>query len=294
MNNKQLDMVLGYLNEGTEIDEIEFMVESINEEIKRFDFINEEVEILNEGKVVEFVKKLIEGVKVLISKLKNFLVTKFAKFIKLIREKASKLQDKTLSQRFKQAVSKLKSSNESTVLEASIADFENLMKEKYVIYFIDFNKFSELLEKIKKFTKDADHETLEDDYLSKTVTESVYSFSDAVLGFNGLNTRVLNDKAEFEKTQDEVEKSLNDTENQIKKLESAIKSIKVDNFDDLPDGILRKNELNLEIEKLKCERTGLQCAYKFLSLAISKEMINIQRLSSIKTSANQIINDANQ
>jgi histidyl-tRNA synthetase len=42
MNNVQLDMVLGYLNEGTEIDENKYIIESLNEEINRFEFVNEE------------------------------------------------------------------------------------------------------------------------------------------------------------------------------------------------------------------------------------------------------------
>ena len=32
MNNTQLDMVLGYLNEGTEIDQLSYMIESVREE----------------------------------------------------------------------------------------------------------------------------------------------------------------------------------------------------------------------------------------------------------------------
>lgn len=53
MNDRQLDMVLGYLNEGTQIDEIEWLMESINS------LINEsyELNLLFEADIIKFPTK---------------------------------------------------------------------------------------------------------------------------------------------------------------------------------------------------------------------------------------------
>lgn len=86
MNSRQLDMLLGYLNEGTEIDETEFMMESLNEMVQNCiyesnmitslleeDNVEEKSEKKEIGlgtKIKEAIKKFINWVKSLITKLK--------------------------------------------------------------------------------------------------------------------------------------------------------------------------------------------------------------------------------
>ena len=87
MNDRQLDMVLGYLNEGTSIDEVYWLYESIQEEIDRFNFVNEDVEVVNEGeigekikssinKIIEFIQKCIDKILNFIRSIKNLIVLK--------------------------------------------------------------------------------------------------------------------------------------------------------------------------------------------------------------------------
>ena len=86
MNNKQLDMVLGYLNEGAEIDELEWLYESIQEEINNILF--EDFEIVNEeSENTGLLSKLKESIKKVLEKLTNFvknIVTKVLNFFKSI------------------------------------------------------------------------------------------------------------------------------------------------------------------------------------------------------------------
>jgi hypothetical protein len=83
MNDKQLDMILGYLNEGTEINEADWLVESIKEEINRFSFVNEKIEMLNEGALSTIKEKIGELIKKIIQMLKN-LKDKVVTFIKKV------------------------------------------------------------------------------------------------------------------------------------------------------------------------------------------------------------------
>ena len=98
MNNKQLDMVLGYLNEGTEIDEIEWLMESINETINQFEFVNEDVEILNEGKVADKIKsvlhKIAEFIKSAFNKIKSLMDSLISKLMQYIQKAKNKLKEK--------------------------------------------------------------------------------------------------------------------------------------------------------------------------------------------------------
>ena len=117
MNNVQLDMVLGYLNEGTEIDEINFLVESLDEmvneafnestmitslleaedEIIDADYreIEDEKKVGLGTKIVEAIKRFINWVKSLLAKLKN-QITKLA--VKSLIPKIEKNVNKQLEQ----------------------------------------------------------------------------------------------------------------------------------------------------------------------------------------------------
>lgn len=75
MNNTQLDMVLSYLNEGAEIDNNEFLIESINDFYEQSIYeSNQFVNLLEVNatfeKVKESVKKFINWIRSLITKLK--------------------------------------------------------------------------------------------------------------------------------------------------------------------------------------------------------------------------------
>jgi len=101
MNNKQLDMVLDYLNEGTEIDYdaflLESLIESFDKNINDFDYFVESSEIISEGafldkakgilsKIWEFVKgafeKVASIVKSFVSRIKTFIIKKKAEMQK--------------------------------------------------------------------------------------------------------------------------------------------------------------------------------------------------------------------
>ena len=94
MNNKQLDMVLGYLNEGIEIDEFEFMIESFTESCKIFDFVNENEEagskqgIIN--KILEFFKKVGKFIKDSLLKFLQFIKRKITESKAVISELTGK------------------------------------------------------------------------------------------------------------------------------------------------------------------------------------------------------------
>lgn len=86
MNNTQLDMVLEYLNEGTEIDSTQYMIESIDEMVENCFYESTMITSLLEAdeedssekkeiglgtKIIEGIKRFINWVKSLIAKLKN-------------------------------------------------------------------------------------------------------------------------------------------------------------------------------------------------------------------------------
>lgn len=111
MNDKQLDMVLGYLNEGTEIDEISWLMESINETINQFEFVNE-------GKIGDKIKSAIDKIIEFIKKC----IDRIIQFIKSIKDLAiSKLKQARIS---KNDILKIKNgkkvNNESIIYEESI------------------------------------------------------------------------------------------------------------------------------------------------------------------------------
>ena len=80
MNDRQLDMVLGYLNEGTSIDNTDYMIESINEMVEQSIYESTMITSLLEDKsdnkislgtkIKEAIKRFINWVKTLITKLK--------------------------------------------------------------------------------------------------------------------------------------------------------------------------------------------------------------------------------
>jgi hypothetical protein len=110
MNNKQLDMVLGYLNEGTEIDQLSWLVESINEEINKFTEINETY-FVNESvgeKVKEILNKLWKFIKSLVNKALEFVKGIGTKLTGFIAKLKAKLSSK-----------KKESTNESVILESA-------------------------------------------------------------------------------------------------------------------------------------------------------------------------------
>ena len=96
MNNVQLDMVLGYLNEGTEIDTVDFLYESLNELIEESMYENymigeileadngenvQKVEIVKQSKIKPMIDKFINWIKKVILNIKgviNQLTTKFS------------------------------------------------------------------------------------------------------------------------------------------------------------------------------------------------------------------------
>lgn len=77
MNDKQLDIVLEYLNEGTEIDTVEFLYESIQEEINRLSI--HEINISFKINIFDLIKKLINIIKEILKKIVNFLKSKIFK-----------------------------------------------------------------------------------------------------------------------------------------------------------------------------------------------------------------------
>ena len=87
MNDRQLDMVLGYLNEGTSIDNVDYMIESINEMVEQSIYESTMITSLLENennnnkdksdnkislgtKIKEAIKRFINWVKTLITKLR--------------------------------------------------------------------------------------------------------------------------------------------------------------------------------------------------------------------------------
>ena len=138
MNNKQLDMVLGYLNEGTEIDEISWLMESINEEINRFKFVNEDVEVLNEGKFLEKAKMILKKA---IEAIDKFIKGVWAKIKTFVSNLLTKLKGLKFKEKIKAALSR-KSTNESVLYEISGNDLLNWMKDTKLKYrFIEANYF---------------------------------------------------------------------------------------------------------------------------------------------------------
>ena len=110
MNNAQLDMVLGYLNEGTNIDQLSWLVESIDEEIIRFTEIDETY-FVNESvgeKVKEILNKLWKFIKSIINKALEFVKGIGTKLTGFIAKLKTKLSSK-----------KKKSTNESVILESA-------------------------------------------------------------------------------------------------------------------------------------------------------------------------------
>jgi hypothetical protein len=118
MNNKQLDMVLGYLNEGTEIDEISWLVESINETINQFDFVNED-STDNLG----FKNKIVSALKNIITKIKGLI----SGFFKKIKELINKIFKKN------QNMPELKKElNEKKKNDPDFEDIDNYLNNNYV------------------------------------------------------------------------------------------------------------------------------------------------------------------
>lgn len=195
MNNKQLDMVLGYLNEGTEINEIEFMMESINETINQFEFVNEDVEILNEGKIGDMIKtiisKIVEFIKKFVSAIGNFISAIINKITgastkKEIEDTCTKMKNtpveelnKNMKENEEKIKEEMKKANES--INNSINNIVNRHKEtnEYIKKVLDEINNSAFDSKVKDLNKDlgisGDSEPIDVEY--KEIGEAVYNLS---------------------------------------------------------------------------------------------------------------------
>lgn len=190
MNNAQLDMVLGYLNEGTEIDTIDFILESLNEEINSM--MLEDVEVVNEGATIDKIKDLIAN-----------LIEKFKNFLKFIKEKVL-----VFIGTIKKAILKILSKSKTTdtdekTLEYEMLDFPKI--ENYISKMYDMMNGKIEADKNNVHT-DADN-VITSEY---TIQEFCKKYSEDLNKFENLNKKLCklsNDALkEFDKLNDEIRK----------------------------------------------------------------------------------------
>lgn len=171
MNNVQLDMVLGYLNEGTEIDKINFLVESLDEMVNEafnesamitslleadeevidaeYREIEDEKKVGLGTKIVEAIKRFINWVKSLLAKLKNQITKLAVKSLVPMIEKNIRSQVKLLENADPNAKIKLSKFESAVLYQNDLVDPDkNLIADYNTSVYSEFHK---LFAKTPKF-----------------------------------------------------------------------------------------------------------------------------------------------
>lgn len=270
MNDKQLDMVLEYLNENVEIDTVEFLYESLNEQL-------EELEFVDESKFIDKIKYTITKV---IELIKTFIKNILDKIITFLKNASKKL----LASKVKEKVQKMLNSEKLNEASNSTETFRYYLHNNFVEV-IDFenplfaNGATSFFEKLsnEEFLEKCLNENIKnlDDYLKKEncTLKAKFSYFDiifksetlskewdkAALNFIALRKQLDHENLEYRKASNSIEKS-KDT----KELEKSLQN----NIDQTKIGIELAKELAKEFSK--SAGTAIDLLYGVLDFKIKK------------------------
>ncbi len=238
MNNTQLDMVLGYLNEGTDIDEFEWLMESATEMINQFDnFLVEEANEKKEGsgilsKIKEILSKVAEFIKSAIKKFKEFFKKLFNKgelSKKQIVAKAKTVEKADTSniekEENKEKLDKIKENNVKILKKLNPGqhfDMEKVLKCKFININCNW-EWSVPIEKFEKFVDDLEYPRLRKDLRYDEEFSSSWGHH---VSFSEINPGEAISTSNIIKQYDDINNAIKDGNELLKRLEKCADKIK--------------------------------------------------------------------